>query len=79
MMQGAHINTSSTLLIYGTDGNVFVSSDNGTITYRNSGTGNYYTISPSQYYEGNSSNLLVTYDNQINSNWLFKKQIVKLG
>jgi len=73
MMSGAHINTSSTLLIYGSIGNVFVSSDNGTITYINSDTGNYSTILFSQYYEGNSSNLLGVYNNRIKSNWIFTR------
>jgi hypothetical protein len=73
MMRGAQINQTSTTLIYGDEGNVFVSSENGKITYKNSITGNYYTIKQSEYYEGNSSNLLVTYENQRKSNWIFNE------
>jgi hypothetical protein len=73
VIHGAHINPSTTRLIYGTNGNVFVSAENGTITYVNSNTGNYYKINQSDYYEGNSSNLLAGYNTQIMSVWFLNK------
>ncbi|WP_198324429.1 hypothetical protein [Methanoregula boonei] len=69
---GAHINLTSTKLIYGTTGNVFVSSENGTLTCQDSKTGIYYTVNPSDYYEGNSSNLLSDYTAETGSDWLLR-------
>jgi len=72
MMRGAHINSSSTTLIYGTEGNIFVEGNKTHLKYLNTYSGTLYTISQSECFEGNSSNLLADFNGKMKSNLLFK-------
>ena len=72
MMEGARINQSSTLLIYGDEGSVFVEDNSSSLVYKNTMTGQQYRINKSECFEGNSSNLLLDFDKQMKANWLFR-------
>lgn len=73
MLRAANINLSKTTLIYGTHGDIFVSSTNTTLTYKNTYSGEYHTINKSACFEFNASNLLTYYRSNQNTSFLFHR------
>ncbi|MFA4955742.1 MAG: hypothetical protein WC556_02060 [Candidatus Methanoperedens sp.] len=73
MIEAANINLSKTTLIYGNyeGNNIFISSENTTLTYQNGSSGKYETINRSEYFEFNASNLLTYYKSYENTSFLF--------
>ena len=73
MMRGAKINESSTLLIYGDEGTIFVEENANSLTYKNTVTDKQYLIDKSDCFEGNSTTLLMDFNNNMKVNWLFRQ------
>lgn len=73
MLRAANINLSKTTLIYGTYGDIFISSINTTLTYKNTSSGEYHTINKSECFEFNASNLLTYYRSNQNMSFLFHR------
>lgn len=73
MLGAANINLSKTKLIYGIYGgsNIFISSANTTLTYKDADSGEYHTIKRSECFEFNASNLLTYYKTYENTSFLF--------